>query len=77
MMSANEKKVLIVLVGTIRIEYSPRDGVGRGGERRDGKRGWGGYQATQTIIHRLRDAESSSTQDSLLFPLPFPLSSPS
>jgi hypothetical protein len=41
MMSANEKKkVLIVLVGTIRIEYSRR--VGWSGERRDGKRGWGG-----------------------------------
>jgi hypothetical protein len=40
MMSANEKKVLIVLVGTIRIEYSLR--VGWGGERRDGKRGDGG-----------------------------------
>jgi hypothetical protein len=40
MMSANEKKVLIVLVGTIRIEYSLR--VGWGGERRDGKRGMGG-----------------------------------
>ena len=76
MISANEKKVLIVLVGTIRIEYSRR--VGWGGEREGMGRGdGGGRYHGQTIVHRLRDAESSSTQDSLLFPLPFPLSSPS
>jgi hypothetical protein len=32
-------------------------------------------EARSYILHRLRDAESSSTQDSLLLPLPFPLSS--
>jgi len=41
----------------------------------EGEGGKGGNQARPCILHRLRDAESSSTQDSLLLPLPFPLSS--
>jgi hypothetical protein len=56
----NVYEVQIVPIGTIRIEV--------------GKVSWG-EKSDWSYIHRLRDAGTSSTQDSLPFPLPFPLSS--
>jgi hypothetical protein len=58
-MSVHE--VQMVPIGTIRIEVVVVQ--------------WRGGRKQTSCIHRLRDAGISSIQDSLPFPLPFPLNS--